>query len=150
MKWFSTVIFILCVLFGIEALAQVVADPNADFFSQLVVLIQGFGGFSWMAKVAGGCLLIIAATKTSFLAPMWAKLPALVQTLAAPVLALIAGVVSMGSSLSLPAVLAYVVSGAGAVVMHEILDGVKGIPGIGSVYLAIISVLEGLFFKPKV
>lgn len=130
-----------------QAGAPVPINPDQTFLSQVLSLIGAFGGLTWMAKVSAICLLIIALTKTSFVAPLWAKLPPLLQTLAAPILALIGGLVSQGT-LTWASALAYLGAGAGAVILHELLDGVKTIPGIGPTYIAIINVIEGLLGGP--
>lgn len=122
----------------------VVADPNSDFFTQLTTFIAQWGGLSSMAKVAGGCLLLIALLKTSFLSNVWQKVPALIQTLTAPILGILAGLIAQGGTMTWATASAYALSGAGAVFLHEILDGVKTIPGLGAIYVTIITLAEGL------
>jgi hypothetical protein len=138
----------LFTFFAFSAIAQVVAiNPDQTFLAQVLGLIGTFGGLSWVAKVSSICLVIVALTKTSFIAPLWAKLPPLLQTLAAPILGLIGGLIGQGS-LTWASALAYVTAGAGAIVLHEILDGIKGIPGIGATYVAIITLIEGFLGGP--
>lgn len=151
MSRLSMQVFLLfTVLFSFLAFAQAVPAPNPDasFWAQVLGYVQQFGGLAWMAKVAGLCLLIVAAIKTSFVQPLWAKLPPLVQTLIAPLIALIGGIMSLGSGLTFAAAVAYIGSGAGAVIMHELLDGVKSIPGIGTIYVTMIGIIESILFKP--
>lgn len=118
------------------------ADSTSDFLSQVFNLISQFGGLSWAARIAAMVLLLIASMKVSFLAPVWAKLGE-AQVFMAPLLGIIAGVVSM-KPFSWAGLLAYLGAGAGAIMLHEILDGVKVIPGLGSMYVAAINFFEGI------
>lgn len=120
------------------------AATDAGFFSQLLEFIKAMGGMGWMAKIAAVCMLIVAATKVSFISPLWNKLPNLVKTLLAPMIALIGGLLAMGSDLTWASAMAYVGAGAGAIVLHEILDGIKTIPGIGLAYVTIIDLIGAL------
>lgn len=152
MSRLSMQVFLLfTVLFSFLAFAQAVPAPNPDasFWASVLGYVQQFGGLEWMAKVSGLCLLIVALVKTSFVQPLWAKLPEVVKTLLAPLIALIGGILSLGSGLTFAAAVAYIGSGAGAIILHEILDGVKKIPGIGAIYLTIIGIVESILFKPK-
>lgn len=139
------ILFMSVLMWPVMAMAQEAGNPaDSDFFNQVLGYIGQFGGLSWMAKIAGICLLIIAATKTSFLSKYWQALPNIVQTLGAPLLALLGGFLSMGSQLSFAAAFAYAFAGGGAVIMHELLDGLKTIPGIGSIYVTIINIVESM------
>lgn len=132
--------------------APAVPAPTAlddmSFLQKVMGFIQGFGGLSAMAKISGIILLIIATMKTTFLAPIWAKLGNLggsgisVQAWIAPILGLVAGILSLGSSLSWQAALAYIGSGAGAIILHQLLDDVKSWPGLGAAYVAAINFVE--------
>lgn len=141
---FAAMIITMFCLDSMTVFAQTVTiNPDTTFLTQVLQFIQQFGGLGWMAKVSTICLLIVAASKTSFIAPLWAKLPAIVQTLSAPILALIGGIISQGTTLTWASALAYVGAGAGAVILHEVLDGLKTVPGIGAAYVSIINLIEG-------
>jgi len=145
MRQFKIFLFFLFAFLGVAAFAQTPApaNPDLDFFSQVSQAVSQFGGMSWMLKIASICLLIVASMKVSFLAPLWEKLGAL-QTWVAPVLGLIAGVLSLGTGLSFPSAIAYIFAGAGAVLLHQLLDSVKAIPGLGAIYVSIISFIEAI------
>jgi hypothetical protein len=127
-----------------------VADPSVvtpqDFFTQVFDTIHAFGGFPWVMKISSVILLVIASMKVSFLNRMfWAHLGAL-QAWLAPILGLIAGVLSLAASggITFTKIFAYLSAGAGAIILHELLDTVKAIPGLGSVYVGIIDAFEHL------
>lgn len=141
-----SLVFLSFFVFGYAFADSAVVQPQ-DFLAQILQAVAGFGGLSWMGKVSAICLLIVASMKVSFLQPLWAKLPPIVQTLAAPMIALIGGLLGSavgGQSLTLASALAYVGAGGGAVILHELLDGVKTIPGIGAVMVAIINIIEAI------
>jgi len=140
------ILMLTVLLGGVVSLAQVApVDPAADFLSQVSAAVQAFGGMSTLLKIASIVGLVIASLKVSALNDMiWSKLGAL-QAWLAPVLGLVYGLVSMaakGQPLTVAAVFAYLTAGAGAVVLHELLDTVKAIPGIGTVYVALINMIE--------
>lgn len=117
----------------------------ADFLALVMNTIQGFGGLPWIGKVSSVILLIVASMKVSFLHDLiWAKLGA-AQAWLAPVLGLLAGIIApaiSGQPITLPTVMAYVSAGAGALILHELLDSVKSIPGLGATYVGIINLIE--------
>lgn len=146
-SYFKIPMLTILVLIASTCLAGMVfADdqsiPVDQFLSQVIELVKSFGGLPWMGKVAGVIMLLIASCKVSFLKPMWAKLGA-AQVYVPLVLALIGGIVSM-QPITLPGVVAYMFAGAGAVILHELLDSVKAIPGLGSIYVSIINLVESI------
>lgn len=128
-------------------ITQVLTDSNAAsldstvFVADAISAFKAFGGLSGMTKVALVILLIIASMKVSFLNSVWAKLGK-IQIWIAPALGLIAGAFLL-PSISLGGLFTYVSAGAGAVFLHEILDLVKLIPGLGTIYVSIINIVEG-------
>ena len=116
-----------------------------SLISAVSTVIQNFGGLSWSLKIACIVLLIIAFMKVSFLSSFWAKLGKF-QAYAAPVLGLVLGVLTLSVSgpISLAGVMAYLAAGSGAILLHELLDTIKAIPGIGSVYVGIIDAIESV------
>lgn len=152
MKSFSATVvaaFVFLVFFMFARVvmgADLPADmPTDEFFNQVLALIKGFGGLSWSMKISGVVLLILATMKVSFLRPLWDKLGNF-KAIAAPVLGLLAGVLSLSLSgqLTLPGVAAYVFVGAGALTLHELLDMVKLIPGLGPIWLWVINLIQGI------
>lgn len=124
----------------------------ADFLSQVIEAVKAFGGLSQMAKISSIVLVLVASMKVSFLNELlWSKLGKL-QVYVAPVLGLVAGILSLmgtGQPLTLAAAFAYLSAGAGAVFLHEILDSLKGLPGLGSIYVTIINLISGALGGPK-
>jgi hypothetical protein len=125
-----------------------VVDDKA-FFVSVLDAIQKFGGLSWMAQVAMVLGLLLASMKVSFLRPIWDKLGD-AKAWAAPLLGLLYGVVSLKISgdLTLAGAMAYFGAGAGAIILHELLDSLKSAPGIGHIYVGIIDLIEKLALKP--
>lgn len=137
--------------------AAAVAAPAApaapaDFLTQVLATIQNFGGLSTLMKVSAVILLLIASVKVSFLNQLiWSKL-GIYQSLVAPVLGLIAGLVGLfggGSPITIASVLAYLGAGVGAMGLHEVLDGIKAVPGIGPTWVSIISAIENALGGPS-
>lgn len=131
-------------LFGlvfVPSLAFAADLPPQDFMLQVLQSIQSLGGLAGAAKIAAIITLVIASLKVSALRDMfWSKL-GYGQVFMAPVLGLIAGGIayfSSGVALTAPNIFAYMFAGSGAILFHELLDGVKGIPGLGSMYVSII------------
>jgi hypothetical protein len=128
--------------------AEVPADPTADFLSQVLSVIQGFGGMAWQMKITSIVLLLMASMKVSLLKPLWQRLGG-AQAWLAPLLGLVVGVVSM-NPFSWAGLVAYVSAGVGAIAAHELLDGLKKIPKLGPVYVRVIEITERLLGgKPK-
>lgn len=118
-------------------------------FSQVITLIKQFGGLPWVLKIAGIAAVLLSTLKISAIREVtWDKLGA-AKAWAAPVLGLIFGVLSLGTNLTWASALAYVSAGAGAIILHELLDSIKAIPGIGSVWLSIIGVIQSLLGGKK-
>jgi hypothetical protein len=124
-------------------------DTVEEFFSQVITLIKQFGGLPWVLKIAGIAAVLLSTLKVSAIREItWDKLGS-AKAWAAPVLGLIFGVLSLGTSLTWASALAYISAGAGAIILHELLDSVKAIPGIGSVWLSIIGVIQSLLGGKK-
>jgi hypothetical protein len=131
---------------GVAGSVQSATTLSPDsLISAVSTVIQNFGGLSWTLKIACIVLLIIAFMKVSFLSSFWAKLGSF-QAYAAPVLGLILGALTLSVSgpITLAGVLAYLAAGSGAILLHELLDTIKAIPGIGSVYVSIINAIESV------
>lgn len=130
---------------------EVVVAPQ-DFLAQVLDAIKNFGGLSTMLKISSIVALIVASMKVSFLNDLvWSKLGA-AKVWLAPVLGLVAGVLGLGSGgapITLASVFAYVSAGAGAVILHEILDSVKAIPGLGAGYVSFINMIESVLGGPS-
>lgn len=121
--------------------------PADQFLSQIFDLVKSFGGLSWTMKIAGIILLVIASMKVSFLKPLWDKM-GFAKAIIAPALGLLAGLFSLGPQMSFAGIMAYCLAGSGAIVLHELMDGLKGIPGIGPIYVEMIEIVSKFFMKP--
>jgi hypothetical protein len=134
------------VVVGLANSVQAASTVSTDsLISAVSTVIQNFGGLSWALKIACIVLLIIAFMKVSFLSSFWAKLGSF-QAYLAPVLGLILGALtlSVSGSVTLAGVLAYLAAGSGAILLHELLDTIKAIPGLGAVYVGIIDAIESV------
>lgn len=117
--------------------------PVADFLSQVLDAIKGFGGIAWIGKIAIIITLLISSMKVSILRLwIWDKVKG-AQVWVAPLLGLALGLIQLkiDGHLSLPGILAYVSAGAGAIILHELLDSAKNIPGLGSGIVGVINLL---------
>lgn len=151
MKVYLGIIALFC--FMSAAMAQAVPMPLPDnasieqLFSAAISLFSDFKLLSSQMKVAGVLFLLIAVVKNSMFQPLWAKLGD-AKKIAAPVLSLAAFFV-MQPKLDLSVVIAAITTGAAASYLADILDLLKKIPGIGSVYVKIIDVIGMLLKKPQ-
>lgn len=143
MRKLKYLLFPALLLFPVLAMADVI--DNGTFLQMVFDAVKNFGGLAWAGKITLICTLLVALTKVSFLQAVWAKLGA-AQVLVSSLLGAIIGVVSlsMSGSLSAAGVVAYMLSGAGAVFLHQLLDAIKGIPGLGTSYVAMINFFESL------
>jgi hypothetical protein len=115
--------------------------PVDDFLAELFRVIEGMGGAPGMVKISAIITLLLSSMKVSVLNKVvWQKLgPA--KAWAAPSMGLaagIAGLVASGAPLTLPVLVAYFSAGSGAIVLHQLMDSLKQVPGIGGAYLRVI------------
>lgn len=132
-------------LFAFTVMAQ--ETDVLTLFTQVTDLIKQWGGYSWQLKVGGAIAVLISFMKTSFMKPIWDKLGDFKFWLG-PALGLVTGLLTLQGDLTWAAALAYLQAGAGAVLVHELLDLVKKIPGIGAVWLSLIEVIKSLLKSP--
>ena len=130
-------------LFVLVAMAQETMSPDAEFVRQVWDAIQNFGGLNFVARCSLVIMLIISSMKVSFLRPLWTKLgkaqPWL--TLGLGFLGGLADAFMGHDKFSWSVVVAYAVAGAGAGYIHDLLDTIKKVPGLGAVYVGLIDVL---------
>jgi hypothetical protein len=123
----------------------------SDFLTQVLQAVASIGGLSKLAMVSVCLTLLVSSMKVTFLNKLvWSHLGPF-QTWVAPILGLIAGILGLGAGgapFSLALVFAYFTAGAGAVFLHEILDGIKLIPGLGPIWMALIDLIEGALGGP--
>jgi len=122
-----------------------VVMPPADFLHQVITVLRGMGGLSAVGKLSALIVLLIASTKVGALNDLvWSRLGKS-QAWVAPFLGLAAGVAGLGTggaSVTPALVFIYLVAGGGAVFLHELLDSLKGVPGVGKVYKAAIEMAD--------
>lgn len=117
--------------------------PVSTFAGQVLEAISKFGGLSWVARIALLVTLLIGSMKVLPIRQyIWDKLGG-AKAWAGPLLGAILGLLqlSMSNQLTLAGVLAWVSAGAGAIILHELLDSIKKLPGIGSVWVSFIEVV---------
>lgn len=137
----------LCGIFGLLASSAALAQDGtsvAQFLMQVFEAVRTMGGLSVALKISALITLVISSMKVSVLDKLvWEKLGPY-QVFVAPFLGLLVGLSGLvdGSTLSLPKLFAYVMTGAGAVFIHQILDAVKTMPGIGDVFVTVINFVE--------
>jgi len=116
-----------------------------EFLERVFVTVRQMGGMDRLATVSAIITLLISSLKVSLLnKAVWSKLGE-GKVFVAPLLGLIGGILSAavaGQPITLPLVVAYVMAGGGAVFLHEILDALKALPGLGPVYLKVIDIAE--------
>lgn len=135
-------IFVFLLTFVASAHAAEVEMPVGDLLAQVVQLIKNFGGLSWYAKVSGIILLLVASMQVSIIRPLWDKLGS-AKPYVALGLALLGGIFSL-DHITLPGVLAYLSAGAGAILLRQLLDVLKAIPGISSIWVTVFDVLAAM------
>jgi hypothetical protein len=131
-----------------EAAPMVAAEmSDADFLLQIVRVVQELGGAKWGASVTLGIVVIISTMKVSVLRRYWDLIGSL-KVLVAPSLALIAGLATLKlnpeSRDMWPILAAWMIAGSGSIIVHQLLDAVKGLPFVGQKYDLMIEVIQGL------
>lgn len=111
-----------------------------DYLAQTLDAIKAFGGLPWMGKVASICFIIVGSMKVSFLRGLiWDRLGS-AKAWVSVGLGLVGGILSL-DHVTVPAVLAYMGAGAGAIIIHQLLDLVKAMPGIGPFWIMVIDMI---------
>ena len=142
MKWFLMILMFLLpgYVFAQEAVA------SSDFLAQVLEAVKGMGGLSGAAKVSTIVMLLISSMKVSALAKYWDKLGT-AKPWASPLLGVLIGLASLWSGGAAPTLAqlgAYMLAGAGALHLHELLDLAKKLPKVGPVYIKLIDLIEGV------
>ncbi len=133
------------------AVAQVSDPATLGFVDQLADALKHMGGAGAMAKISTILMLLIASMKVSIFNELfWSKL-GLFKIWLAPVLGLIAGALGLGTggaAVTPALLLAFATAGGGAVFLHELLDLIKVLPGVGPMYVLGINLLEKFLGGP--
>lgn len=137
-----------------DAVAQLQASPIIDFgtfVKDASLTFSSMGALSGAMKIVCGIMLLLALAKVSadgkvpLLSSIWPQSDAL-KAWMAPILGLALGILMLGANgaITMAGVLTYASVGSGAIALHEILDTVKALPGLGAGYVAVINVIEGV------
>ncbi len=109
-----------------------------DFLTELATAARSLGGLSTLAKAVVIITLLVSSLKVTVLRKyVWSRLGS-AQVLVAPLLALTAGLLGLGSGgapLTPAVVVAYLTAGGGAILLHELLDAAKRVPAVQAAYL---------------
>ena len=119
-----------------------------QFLSQVGTFIESCGGMGAWTCAAGAIMLVIASFKCSYFAPAWEKLGNF-KTYVPLLLALVAGLIQLKAEdkFSAAGVFSWLTVGAGAAILHDLLDGVKSIPGLSAIYKTIITLAQAALLK---
>ncbi len=142
------IIFFLITFTGIAAFAQ---DADSSFISSLVAWVTNlWSDAPTLGKVTSGIVLLISTMKVSFLKPLWDKLKEKQEWLA-PVLGLVGAIATLfiNGEFSFELLLTGLAGGALAPYVHDLLDYLKAIPGLGKVWLTVIEIFKKVLFAPK-
>lgn len=129
----------------VQNLPSIQAHPlPPDFLAQILETVKSLGGMSKFGQISAVIMLLISALKTSGASKVWDKLGE-GQVWVAPALGLVAGILGLGTggvALTPALLVTYVFAGGGAIFLHEILDSIKAMPGLGEAYIRAIEVAE--------
>lgn len=131
------------------AVAEVAAVevPVSTIISQLMKVATDWKAFGWQAGLIALITLLLSTLKNSFLRTyLWDKLGPC-KVFAAPILSMLAIFIGMGE-FSWAGALVGITTGGGAIALHQMLDGVKKMPGVGSVALSMADLLGKLLKAP--
>lgn len=118
--------------------------PASDFLTQVLQAIKDFGGLPTVLKIAAIITLLLSSMKVTILNELvWSKLGDF-KPWAAPILGLIAGLLDLAKAgtVTWASVFAYISAGAGAIILHDLLDSVKSIPKLGDIYIKLIELIQ--------
>lgn len=102
--------------------------------------IASFGGLPWVLEIAVFIFLIIAFAKLTRLKHPWDELHHL-KALVPLAFALLIGILNL-QTYTVAGIAAYLLTGAGAMIVHDMLEIVKGVPGLGPSYINTIEYLS--------
>lgn len=130
------------------------------FWPQALELVKTWGGMTYALKVSAIVNVIVASTKLGVFRPIWDKFKNVkitykgqvsmldCQLIFVGLITILVGVVQQGDY-SFAAIVAYVISGGGSVIMHQIVDALKTVPFIKPIIEVIEKIVSVITFKPK-
>jgi len=138
-------VMIVSLLMSVMAFAQeVVTEPEiSGLLADLVAAVGSWKEGGWILGLSAILTVVISSMKNSLLKELiWDKLKGF-KIFVAPLLSLIIIVISV-QPFTWKAFLLAMVTGAGAMALHAILDGVKELPFIGETWKKVIDVIGKL------
>ena len=131
--------------------APVAEVPVGDLISLMMKVIGDYKALGWQAGMSAIVMLLIASMKNSMLRKfIWDKMK-WGKVFVAPGLSLILVIIGQlkgGHAIDMKSLMLAMITGAGALALHEILDGLKYIPGIGPMWVSLIDLVGNLLKKP--
>ena len=134
------------------AAVPMATEPSVgDIFQQIMKAIGDWKAIGWQAGLAGILTVLISTMKNSLLREwVWSKVPEWAKVLVAPLLSIIIFALGMGSAFDAKAFFAALTTGAAAVFLHQLLDGLKKAPFIKEWMKSVIDFIAKLLKKPEV
>lgn len=122
-------------------------DAIVSALTLVVNYAKGLSGLGTMGIISATVMLLVSLWKSSALQPYWAQLPAWAQRWLGPVLGVLLALASL-QNLSWNTILLGLQGGALAAAVNALLDTLKLIPGLNSVWVTIINFIEGVLQAP--
>lgn len=132
--------------FAADAVVPVPEMPLNEFFASVLAFGKGFSALSWQLKVSGSVALLISTVKVSFLRPAWDKM-GWAKFVVAPALGFVGGLFAV-QPMNAAGIMAWTFAGAGAIVLHELMDGFKAMPGIKPLAVKVIDMIKSVLKAP--
>lgn len=148
-SFFSLIVVFITATFLFSGLAFAQEVGDIDMLSRILQYVKDFGGLGSFAKISGAITLLLSLTKVSFIKPLWDKLGDF-KAYAGPALGFLAGLFNAftGNKFDWAVVAAWTFAGSGSVFLHEILDTIKAIPGVGTLWVTVIEIIKGILKAP--
>lgn len=145
------VLMAVIVVFAVGRVAFADGEPTGEsVLGQLFSTIGNLKGLKWQLALAGFVTVAVSALKVSAWRPLWDKL-GWFKAFLAPILSLAVVYLTAWASGNLGGSTAWLAltTGVGSVALHELLDAVKGIPGVGKVPLMLTDLVAMLLGGTK-
>lgn len=122
--------------------------PVMDIFKEIMKALGDWKALGWQAGLAGLLTALLSTTKSSMLrAWIWDRIPVWAKALVAPVVGILIFALAM-KEFSIAVLIAGLTTGAAAVFLHQLLDGLKAVPWIGDKWKQVIDFLSAMMRKP--
>lgn len=146
-------IFALFAVLALPCLVFAQDLPLTDWLSQVFEAVKTLGGLPWAAKIMLISSLLVGSLKVTFLRTLiWDKLGGL-KFLMSPAFALIGGIAGLWIDNKAPSfaiISAYFLAGLGGILLKDLLENLKKLPGIGAGVVKVITWIEDLMTALKI